>query len=186
MRIPTTTLSLLFRYRTMEQGGRHGAGQQTIVVFCKNMIDLSNLFQSKRKGILIGIIAIIVLSIVLLVRSKRPEVPDSMDEITRVVSGVSVNDFYKDAVRVTETNDAILVETDQYQIDYVSEFERFKITIIDPDIELAQKNAEEKLLEILGITKSDACKLQIDEYVATYVDSELAGYSLPTKFCSSE
>lgn len=101
-----------------------------------------------------------------------------------IVNGIPVDDFYKTASKVTEEGDVLLVETVNYQISYLKQFQEFKITIITAGFDQARKEAEARFLTLLGIDKNNACRLSVEVSSPQYANNKYAGMVFPLSFCA--
>lgn len=93
------------------------------------------------------------------------------------------NNFYKTAVM--KTDEALVLATnDRYDIVYYfRDGSSFLITINSLPIQENRLAAETDLLSILGITKKDACRLDVNTGVPGSTDPALAGTSYGLSFC---
>lgn len=91
---------------------------------------------------------------------------------------VSVNNFYKSSPFITEDGDADIITTDSYRIQYAGYNKTFYISISDEDVGTAIRDAGEKFVSIMGISKQDACKLKI----AVFVPADLIKSAPPKTF----
>ncbi len=97
---------------------------------------------------------------------------------------VEVRDFYKDpAVFAIEEEDFMLDIRANYYIAYHRLQSSFEIVIKQSPVESARANAELWLVDYLGITQEDACKLKALVTVPITVDQNLGGRSYPLSFC---
>jgi hypothetical protein len=100
-----------------------------------------------------------------------------------ILSGIPVDNFYKDAARILPNNDVVLVENENYQIVYLAEFEEFNISITGKNFDLLQKEAEKIFLEKVGLDPANACRLTIVVTAPAYAKHEYAGIQLTPSFC---
>jgi len=96
---------------------------------------------------------------------------------------VTTNNFYKTAVEITDRNDALITSNDDFQILYYPADNSFFITITNKPIESVRKKAETELLNRLGISTEDACRLKVSVGAPGWVDDNLAGQELGLSFC---
>ena len=100
---------------------------------------------------------------------------------------VTVNNFYKtDAYITQDQQTVVLSENDNYTIVYNRDDSGFIIALlsVSGSLQGARNTAETAFLSQLGITESDACKLNVNERVldqSSPDDGELMGLS----FCSN-
>ncbi len=99
------------------------------------------------------------------------------------INGVLVKDFYATSQRITDKNDAILVENSDYIISYVYEFDEFLITILASPFPELQKQAQAKLISLLDIGEQEACRLKASLTTPYFANREYSGKSYPLSFC---
>lgn len=85
---------------------------------------------------------------------------------------VEVSNFYKEAPFITKRGDAEIAVAEEYRIGYVSDPPYFTISITSENIDDATRNAENRLVSLLGIRKSDLCKLKVIVGVEKSFDPE--------------
>ena len=78
----------------------------------------------------------------------------------------------------------MLSERASYRIVYLAEFEIFKITLLTPEIEHAQQEAEKEFLYVTKLQKADACQLHVEIIIAPYLEIPQAGTISPLSFCT--
>jgi len=100
-----------------------------------------------------------------------------------IVSGIAVKDFYKDAKRVLNNGDALIRETEDYQISYLKRYESFKITLLSPEFETARPKAENAFVAALGIDEPNACRLTVEINTPQFVGGDYVGMVFPLSFC---
>lgn len=100
------------------------------------------------------------------------------------ISGVTMNDFYKfDQPKHDEY--ATISKTQAYHIFYIPDQNLFYISITYPPFEQNRIAAEEDFLDKLGITKEDACELDVDLTTPGFVGNSEAGKVYHLSFCSN-
>lgn len=82
-----------------------------------------------------------------------------------------------------EYGNALLAQESSYMIEYFSKDAVFNITLTGKDLLQSRVAAQNKLLQILGITKEDACKIKTNVGAPFSVNQELAGKNLGLSFC---
>lgn len=100
---------------------------------------------------------------------------------------VTVDNFYKTMDYITTDNETVvLAESDDYSDVYVRAGSSFIITltVVTSSLQDVRDAAEAAFMSQLGISESDACKLDVDEGV-TDQDSQYYGDSFGLSFCSS-
>jgi hypothetical protein len=146
-------------------------------------------------------ILIVLLIGVILLRQKRQEMVNQQPEQiqtslsptlpvptiplsdTFVVSGVTVKNFYKNDSERNSSNDVSVFENEDYSITYVASFEQFIMTLWSPDFLRIRPRAEAKFLELVGVDRESACRLNVEESIPIKVESEYAGGSYNLSFC---
>jgi hypothetical protein len=82
-----------------------------------------------------------------------------------------------------EYGNALLAQDKMYMIEYFSKDAVFNITLTGKDLLQSRVAAQGKLLELLGITKEDACKIKTNVGAPFSVNQELSGKNLGLSFC---
>ena len=97
---------------------------------------------------------------------------------------VTVNNFYKHPVEISSDRTSVLVaKSGAYLIGYYTPNSAFIIAIMATPVPEMQTEAEAVFLSTLGISKGDACKLNVNVGVPYRVDPSYAGENLPLSFC---
>lgn len=97
--------------------------------------------------------------------TKNPN-PTQASEIilhTSTNEDVPMKDFYKapDTRLLDQKGDAVLKEDRNYSIDYIAADQSFGISLTGESLQTSRNGAEQELLNILGITKDQSCKLNV-------------------------
>lgn len=100
-----------------------------------------------------------------------------------IPSEIPLKDFRSNALETNSVGEMLLADEKDYQIVYFEGDQSFIITLYTPPIPETQQKAEEALLRILGVTKNQACKLNVSLGVPYQVDPQYIGVSLPLSFC---
>jgi hypothetical protein len=100
---------------------------------------------------------------------------------------VRVNNFYREAEFILEDGHATIKRVDDYTLTYVALLKSFQITITAPDILDTKNRAEKDLLNILGVSPQDLCKMNPVVFVDKGFDprSEYTR-SFPLSFCPTQ
>jgi len=99
---------------------------------------------------------------------------------------VTVNNFYNNPVFITQDQQTVvLAQTSTYSIVYNVADSSFMISLLSAPLAAARQDAETALLNILGVSESDACKLKVSEGVPISVSDEYPGENFPLSFCGS-
>jgi hypothetical protein len=98
---------------------------------------------------------------------------------------VTVNNFYNDPTQVSQDRTSILIaQSSTYNITYYAPDSSFNIGILKGPVPEARTAAEAAFLTALGISKADACKLNVTIGVPYDVDPSYADRNLGLSFCS--
>ncbi len=102
---------------------------------------------------------------------------------------VTMNNFYKSADYITEDRQTVEIQqqTSTYSIVYNVSDSSFIITILSMPFETTREAAEAVFLNSLGISRQDACKLNVSEGVPAFVSDsdQYIGKSFSLSFCAS-
>lgn len=97
--------------------------------------------------------------------------------------GVTVKNFYKTMDYITQDQQTVvLAESSTYQDVYLRGSSSFIIDLLLPPLTETRAAAETSFLNQLGISKTDACKLAVDERVLDKT-SPYDGYLVGLSFC---
>lgn len=103
---------------------------------------------------------------------------------------VLVNNFYQNPTSSTQVYDSnvLIISNSDYQLDYIRDDSEFIISLFAYSTDQARTQrteAESAFLTTLGITQSDACKLNVSLGVPISYDADLAGPNYGLSFCPS-
>jgi len=130
---------------------------------------------SKKKLIIlcgIGLFLIFVVVIFFIISNKptvrsQPTIPPTISPAQVWVSpkkidisGIQTNDFLSNPIKTNSQGDVLFVNTTDYQITYLRGFNQFVINISTSSAGI-RDNAESGFLKKLGISKDDACRLNV-------------------------
>jgi len=119
--------------------------------------------------------------------SKQVEVPktDSVTVPAQQGQQVEIKNPYENAVRVIDSHNVVLTEKPAYQILYFHypDGESFLISILNPDLENTRQTAESELISKLGISKEQACNLNVSVSVSKDASVKAAGQNYGLSFC---
>lgn len=102
-------------------------------------------------------------------------------------SGIEINNVFKEEdSKITPQKDVLVSEESLYQILYLTQFDQFLISIITPNFEEARRIAEAEILQKTGVSKEEACKLDVQITTPSYANLELAGKTFGLSFCPSK
>lgn len=102
-------------------------------------------------------------------------IPDKNAEkmiIPTTGGNIATNNLFKNPVESLPNNAVAFVENEEYHMSFYPNHQYFLITLLDPDIQKARDKAENDLLKTLGITKEQACNLDVDLGAPTWVSPE--------------
>lgn len=115
--------------------------------------------------------------------------PPAGDTITLGTSegSVIVNNFYNNAVQTSVDHTAVLItQTSTYNITYYIPDSSFNILITAQPFDTIRAQAETAFLQMLGVSKADACKLNVKVGAPISVDPNNSGQNLGLSFCSGD
>lgn len=184
----------------MAQNGRYGAGEHEDRVASKYM-------NKKIIATIIVILIVLIATIVWLILKKtknETKQPQITQEITNNANnstqptpsypqeekiilqtkngGVEVNNFYKNIVE-TIGDTVFLKKEPSFNLAYFRPDGTILIALKKKPIFETRKDAEKSLLEIMGINKDAACKLNVSIEVPVSIDENYAGENLGLSFC---
>jgi hypothetical protein len=116
--------------------------------------------------------------------SSTPETASSSGTI-QVGTGagvVSVKDFRPTALAKSQ-GDYLIARTPEYDITYSQNGSEFLLALSAVPFADVRARAEQALLQSLGISQSDACKLSVVTRVDHYIDPDHAYRDWPLSFC---
>ncbi|OGM09778.1 hypothetical protein A2W13_01190 [Candidatus Woesebacteria bacterium RBG_16_36_11] len=99
------------------------------------------------------------------------------------VSGIEVNNFYKEAIIIGGDGYALFDKTDKFKIAYIPVDKSFLISILDNPFEDVKKEAEKAFLQKLGITQEEACLLNVNIATNIRINPSYAGKNYKLSFC---
>lgn len=105
------------------------------------------------------------------------------------INGVAVNNFYPQAgmkvqAEPSAENDSISIDSSEYYaIFYIPDPNLFYINIFGSPFQVYRVKAEEALMNKLGITGSQACKLHVEIVTSPAFNLEEAGYAYSLSIC---
>lgn len=100
-----------------------------------------------------------------------------------VVRGINVNVFLSPTPSLDPAGLPLVVETDTYRIIYHPEDESFAITILASPFVTIQKQAEQQLLSLLGVSQQQACLLQVTISSPSKINPDYTGKIVGLSFC---
>jgi hypothetical protein len=95
---------------------------------------------------------------------------------------VSMNNFYQTGVGAQEQY-IIIKQNTNYEINYDTYFSSFYIAIMGQPVATWQPVAEQDFLQTLGVSTTDACKLDVAEGVISSAAGSNSSTSFPLSFC---
>ncbi|MEX2007513.1 MAG: hypothetical protein WD992_01955 [Candidatus Levyibacteriota bacterium] len=88
-----------------------------------------------------------------------PTIINAQEKIN--VSGVEINDITANPIIDNGAGDVLFIQHPKYQVVYEEGFEVFIISILASPFEETRREAEDVFVEKLGITKQEACGLDV-------------------------
>lgn len=137
---------------------------------------------------LIGIFAILVYMRASRQRESLPPpdltIPTPIEKPIRKIEskGVTINNPFDVAVESNQESSQFSVN-ESYHLVYFKDSDEFIINILVPSFEEARKTAEGELLQKLGITQDEACKLKVTIKTIPKISPDQAGKKYPLSFC---
>ena len=101
-----------------------------------------------------------------------------------VVSGVDIKNIYDKPVEINNSGDVVFFKNENYQYTYLPHFSKFNITILSLPFWEKEKEAEDNFTEVLGITKKDACFLNVEISTPLFVSEEFSCKVFPLTYCA--
>jgi hypothetical protein len=144
----------------------------------------------KRNKIFLALILFIFIGIGLYLERKQksqistgpPKIPVSdKDKIT--VSNVEVENFTKDAEVVSRGETYLLEENQDFHIIARKKEGQFLISILGAPFSEKRARAEDAFVKKLGITREEACKLNVVITTPAFANKAEAGKNYPLSFC---
>lgn len=99
------------------------------------------------------------------------------------VSGVKVDNFYRNAFEVMQNNDVIIKRNSDFQLVYYSIGDYFHLSILNSPFEVTKHQSERELLKILDINEREACQLHLRITTPLRVNPDESGHDYPLSFC---
>lgn len=99
------------------------------------------------------------------------------------ISGISVKDFRLTSQEVSPDGVYLIVQNEQYTISYLERFNKFYITILVFPFYQILDVAQADFLSRLGISKNDACRLNVAVTTIRTQNPWFAGHEYPMTIC---
>jgi len=115
----------------------------------------------------------------LLPERGKSEVSEKIIEI----SGVKVADFINKSTNGKSQNFYTIYQTPDYHLFYIPDQELFYVSITSYPYNEFRPLAEKQLLQSLGITREEACMLNVDLTTTTRANPDKAGEVYGSSFC---
>lgn len=98
---------------------------------------------------------------------------------------IEVNNLYKNPANLVPGTDNTVnfIQNKDYYMFFSPKTEYFQITLLNPDIQKARSEAESDFLSTLGITKDQACQLNVELGVPYAVNQAASGKDYGLSFC---
>lgn len=148
-------------------------------------------------GVILTIIVLIYMSYIRFdtksIQTQQPSFvsPTSIPLPTRIlpkitISEIQVNDFFKQAQKTNISGDVAFGENEKYRIVYLKKFNQFLINILSSPFPRIRMEAENAFIETLGITKDQACMLNVSVGTPYSVNPEYSGIKYSLSFCKDK
>lgn len=112
-----------------------------------------------------------------------PTLPQSSSTEKISASGISVDNFYRNAFEVMQNNDVIIKRNSDFQLVYYSIGDYFHLSILNSPFEETKYHSERELLKILDINEREACQLHLRITTPLRVNPDESGHDYPLSFC---
>ena len=100
-----------------------------------------------------------------------------------VINNIEINNFYPEVKYSSKYGEMVVAENDDFQIVYHSKTKQFLISITSAPFATLRQKAEQELLDILDLTGTQACNLDVVVTTVQFANPEFAGQSFPLSFC---
>lgn len=127
------------------------------------------------------VIGAIVVSIGILRFNQKKNRPSTK---TIEVSGITINNPWKNAVDIEPGEKPVLTKNEKYRIVFQPKYNLVLITILATPYQDVRKEAEQDLLNQLGVSKEEACKLNVSVGSPYFANKEVITDSSRLSFCS--
>jgi len=104
-------------------------------------------------------------------------------ELKTPEGNVQTENLYKNPAKRFSDDVLDVTDNEDYTMYFFPETQSIIISINNPEIQFARYKAEQELLARLGITKEEACKLNVDLGVPFSVNAEASGVNYGLSFC---
>lgn len=92
---------------------------------------------------------------------KPTSVPIDQPTLRKIeISGIKTNDFISRPTDLNRDGDVLFLKTSNYEAVYLKKYNQFLLNISSSSVEIINQ-AEEEFLKKLGISKKDACRLDV-------------------------
>ncbi len=139
--------------------------------------------------LLVPVILIIGALIYVLIAKKSghketaPPTPEEKISVPTNQGSVAIPDITKNPIENLSDGGVTFKLSDDFSIEYYAKDNSFIITLLNNDVEKAQKEAEQEFLQSLGVSQDDACKLNVIIGVPFSVNENFAGGVYKLSFC---
>ena len=96
---------------------------------------------------------------------------------------LEVNNVYKNPAANLANNAVAIADNKDYALDFYPQDESFAISIQSSDLQPARDKAEADFLQVLGITKEQACSLKVTLAIPYDVSHTASGKNYGLSFC---
>lgn len=118
---------------------------------------------------------------------KNQNIQKEQEDVNKItIQGVKMRDFYKYARPLSENSkDVMLVDEKNYDILYFAQSDEFLVSILGYPFADILPTAEDAFLQVLEISKDDACRLTVHVTTTLQANPNLAGQIMKLSFCEN-
>ena len=100
-----------------------------------------------------------------------------------MISDIPVNNFLKTAIKINPSGNILIKDGGTYQITVYTSTGQFLLSIQQSPFEETRNIAEKAFLDLLGVEKNQACKLDVSITTPFFANPDLADEIFPLSFC---
>lgn len=102
------------------------------------------------------------------------------------VAGITINNIYKNNTGMNRDYDIQFFKNENYELVFLSHYQKFIITIVGSPFQMYIKPAEEEFIKALGISKEQACNLNVEIGTVIFANPDYAGKTYLLSFCRNK
>lgn len=115
----------------------------------------------------------------------QPTFPQNLPKGDKIkISSVTMNNFYVSPVEILQ-NDVLIKNSPDFSMYFLGNFKTFLISINASPFDVVRIKAEDAFLTQLGISQSDACKLNVEITTEYKINPDQSGIRFPLRFCEN-